>query len=83
MIARWRLQEGNKRGRKRAIGIYGNPSSWWNPESIQRFFDRDVKIYRKTTKRCSCDMCSGHDRPLPRDVRRGYGEPIKLEGESS
>jgi len=74
MIARWRLDEGNKRAKKRAKGVFGMWCSaahkfWW-VERVMESYKIHLKIYRKTTKRCSCYACSGHDRPKPSDIRQ-------------
>jgi hypothetical protein len=76
MITRWRLQEGIKRGKKRAMGILGlwggsNPLKYYqgNAEELKL---KHEHAYRKTTKLCSCWMCS-YDKykytPRPSDIR--------------
>ncbi len=70
MITRWRLDEGNKRAKKRYYAFYGS----WPSISGAEPFDKDRAIgkYRKTTKLCSCWFCTGswRETPIPRDIRR-------------
>lgn len=70
MIARWRLDEGNKRAKKRYYAIYGREPI----KSVKTFRkDRAFGMYRKTTRLCSCWMCQPEGRN-PRDVRRDWIE---------
>lgn len=73
MIARWRLKESINRAKKRA-------PAWWYRPGEEKWAKKHRLMLRKTTKLCSCWMCSGHEKPLARDIRHGCMEQLKSEG---